>query len=203
MTDKHPLIYDIEIRKAVPSGAIKAGELDPGIEYCQGWHDHRNMGVACVGAYDFGSQRYRVFAEDNRAGFIELANQASVLVGFNNIRFDDAVLNASGWRMPESVPRYDILNELWKAKGLDPANFSDAHKGHGLEACSMANGGTGKTGHGAEAPKDFQRGRWGSLIDYCLEDVRLTKRLFDRARIDQGILDPTDPSKFVDLTPPD
>jgi hypothetical protein len=38
-------IYDLEIAKAIPP-KVDADRL-PGIEYCGGWTDYANMGVAC------------------------------------------------------------------------------------------------------------------------------------------------------------
>ena len=50
--------------------------------------------------------------------------------------------------------------------------------GYGLDACCNANGIGSKTGNGALAPIDWQQGRIGSVIDYCLQDIKLTEQLF-------------------------
>ena len=47
---------------------------------------------------------------------------------------------------------------------------------------SLANGLPGKTSKGTHAPIMWQRGDHGQVIDYCLNDVWLTKKLIDQCR---------------------
>ncbi len=172
------LIYDIEIKNAVPNA--NENRLK-GITYCDGWHDHANMGVACIGAYDYHEDRYRMFFEDNFDEFADLCRARWPLVGFNNIAFDNAVLDANGLLIdaPDDV-FYDILVEVWAACGLKPPYNHETHRGYGLDALCAANFGIRKTGNGALAPIWFQQGKMGLLTDYCLNDVRLTKKLLDK-----------------------
>jgi len=173
------LVYDIEIKKAIAS---KNEDVRQGIEYCEGWHDHKNMGISCICAYDYYEKRYRAFCADNIAHFYDLADQHDTLVGFNNIGFDNRVIVCN---MPSSEvylkdKSYDILREIWIGAGIGPVFKYPSHAGYGLDAvvksCGLA---SGKTGHGAVAPVDYQRGNYGALIDYCLADVWLTKKLLD------------------------
>ena len=64
------------------------------------------------------------------------------------------------------------------------------HAGYGLDALAIANGLTGKTGHGADAPVDWQLGRYGSVIDYCLEDVRITAKLIHKVIMGDPLTSP-------------
>ncbi len=175
------LIYDIEIKKAI----LGKGEIPfKGIEYCDGWHDHANMGISCICVYDYKQGRYRVFVDDNMDGFITLVANRKIIVGFNNVGFDNKVITSNieltlGYLNSKS---YDILREVWISQGYDPDNFKkETHDGYGLDVLAKANfpDTGGKTGHGALAPVDYQKGSWGSLIDYCLADIWLTKKLFD------------------------
>jgi len=174
------VIYDAEIKKAI----LKRGEEPiPGIEYCDGWRDYKNMGVSTVCAYDSGENRHRVFCADNFDQMIDLFNDADLLVGFNNVGFDDELLSVSVHDFDAVVtPRYDILREIWLAAGLDPTKFvPSTHGGYGLDAMCEANFGARKSGHGAYAPVDWQRGNIGAVIDYCMNDIELTYGLLDRA----------------------
>lgn len=172
------LVYDCEILKAVP-GRGKDWQPAPGIDYCAGWHDHANMGISCICAYDTAEMRAYVFLKDNIEGFARLARSADVLVGFNNIGFDDKLLAANGIEMPshEDVPRFDILAETWESLGMGREYIDKAHAGYGLDAMAKTNLGSCKTGHGAHAPALWQQGYHGAVIDYCLQDVALTTRL--------------------------
>lgn len=198
------LIYDIEIIKAIPS---KQGALEPGVEYCAGWHDHQNMGVSVIGCYDYAEERYRVFCSDNHLAFFALALERSPLVGFNSIPFDNAVLIAAYPQhdhvLHDEPPGrcYDLLREIWLAAGLGPTFVYPSHTGYGLDAVCEKNFGVGKTGNGALAPVLWQRGRIGEVIDYCLNDVRLTKFLFDAVISGAEIISPVDGSALKLRTP--
>lgn len=189
------LVYDCEIIRAIPPPAGQ--ERLPGIEYCKGWEDHENMGISVIGAYDYQEQRYRVFLQDNFNEFQRLLKEREILVGFNNINFDDKLIAANGFRLPVTEDlfafrSYDLLREIWRAAGSDPDGpfKKDTQAGFGLDACGLANFGCGKTGDGANAAVDWQRGLHGRVIDYCINDVILTKRLLDQVLRIGVVFDP-------------
>lgn len=169
------LIYDIEIVKAIPGcDGVRAD----GIQYCTGWQDHANMGISVIGAYDYTEQRYRVFCGDNMEAFWK-ATEAKILVGFNSIPFDNAVIAATyGVQLPEKRC-YDLLREIWASVGLGPVFSPETHGGFGLDAVCAQNFGTRKSGNGALAPVLWQQGKIGEVIDYCLNDIALTKQVFE------------------------
>jgi hypothetical protein len=185
------LIYDLEIINCVP-GKDKPIE---GIKYCQGWHDHAGMGISVIGAFDYSTQRYRVFLEDNFTDFILLARNTELLVTFNGIGFDNKVVEAciGPLGQPEN---YDLMAEMMVAAD------TDNRKGFSLDATCKANFGFGKSMDGGLAPVNWQEGRRGTVIDYCLNDVRLTKVLFDRVKQNGGLRDPRDPSEFLEMRKP-
>jgi hypothetical protein len=186
------LIYDIEIIKAIPP-RNPLERLD-GIDYCDGWGAVGQMGVSVIGCYDYRDDRYRVFCQDNFAEFQDLVHGCSVVIGFNNAKFDNAVLKACGIVDIWEEKTYDILQEIWAANG---ARFSPS----GLDAVCKANFGTSKTGDGALAPVDWQRGNYGKVIDYCMNDVRMTKQIMDLVLSGASIISPKD-GKLLNLKQP-
>lgn len=123
------------------------------------------------------------------------------MVGFNSIPFDNAVLRACEIvDIPEDCS-FDLLREIWKAAGLGPKFEYPSHAGYGLDAVAKANGLGGKTGHGAIAPIDWQRGNVGAVIDYCLNDVAITAKLIKRIMLDGGLTDPKTGEKLKILLP--
>lgn len=185
------IIYDCEIIK----GIVKKGESRlPDIEYCDGWRDFANMGISVIGAYDYLEDRYRVFCADNFPQFQALLDRANLVIDFNGTQFDKPLLAANNLHF-DSDKHYDILREIWKAEGHDPDKFDyRTHGNYGLDACCRANfHGYAKSGNGALAPIDWQRGDIGSVIDYCLNDVRLTKELVDKIRLEGWIINPKYP----------
>lgn len=178
------LVYDLEIIK----GILGRNESSlPGIEYCAGWEDHANMGISVLCAYESWSQRYRVFCDDNKAQFQAAIDESDCVVGFNSLAFDNSVVEKNWGVNVPVLKSYDILVELWRASGLDATFRYPSHAGFSLDATLAANFGHGKTGHGAYAPVQWQRGEVGSVVDYCLMDVHQTKFLFDEI-VKSGIL---------------
>ena len=178
------LIYDIETKRGPLS---KKQTPEQGIEYAKGWEDYEGMGVSVIGAWDIASNLPRVFCADNLDAFQSLVDQYDLLVTFNGINFDNQVLKAAGLRIPDGK-NFDLLHAIWQAHGITPADparglrfVPHVHGGYSLDACCSVNFGASKSGDGAMAPVWYQRGQWGKLIDYCLCDVMLTRRLFLKA----------------------
>lgn len=181
------IIYDIEIAKCIQGHKdVKEEEYD----YCNGWDDHEGMGISCIALHEFCNGRYRLFMADNFHIFSMLVEHTIAanepIVGFNNINFDNRVVCANGlYSSPDEMEAYsyDILQEIWMAVTGSTEYQRDfdwrVHAGYGLDATVKANlpGMIGKSGSGATAPKDFQMGNYGKLIDYCLTDVWLTVNL--------------------------
>lgn len=180
------IIYDCEIINAIPPKNDK--DRIPGIEYCEGWHDHENMGISCIGVYDYKTDRYHVFLEDNMVEFIKLVTSTDLVIGFNSIHFDNNLCLANG--IDWVTENYDILREVWIAAGLPPKFTSWKNAGYGLDAMAKQNLGYQKSGNGALAPVLWQQGKYGEVIDYCLNDVKLTKGLMDKILNRELLRDP-------------
>lgn len=190
------LIYDVEIKHPVPGKE----ERIPGIRYCEGWDDFEGMGIAVIGCYDYMEQAFRVFCEDNLEEFQGLVHHHldsdEVIVGFNSLKFDNPLVRAHGIDLPDDGS-YDLLVEIWKGAGLGPKFNKETHMGYGLGDCVKRNFlGLDKMGNGALAPVLWQQGKVGTVIDYCLSDVWLTKMLLDRVLYMEGIYSPIDGSKI-------
>ena len=167
------IIYDIEIENAI----LGRNEIaKAGINYCAGFHDFPNMGIAVIACYDMERERTRTFLKDNLDDFAALVRSTDCIIGFNNHKFDNKLLMANGISLPFGKS-YDILEEVWKGLGIGTEYRHETHGGLSLDALVHANFRIRKTGSGAEAPIDWQEGRRGKVIDYCLADVELTRRL--------------------------
>lgn len=187
------IIYDCEIIRAVPN---RNTPNRSDLEYCKGWHDHKGMGISVIGVYDYYTKEYRVFCKDNFMQFLELITARSTLVSFNGIGFDNKLCDAHSLCIPEHKC-YDLLLKYWEAVG--PSRY----KGFKLGDICQATLGLAKSGSGADAPELWQRGKIGTVIDYCLHDIALTKKLMDYVLINHGVVpDPRDTSKVLKLELP-
>lgn len=177
------LIYDIEIENAI----LGRGEVSrSGIKYCSGFNDFANMGITVIGVYDCAIERSRIFLKDNLDEFEKIFRASDCNVGFNNHRFDNRLLIANKITMPVGKT-YDILEEIWRGLGLSMTYRWETHGGLSLDEFAYANFKIKKNGKGANAPIDWQEGRKGKVIDYCLSDVEITRRLLNRI-INKGSL---------------
>lgn len=178
------VIFDAEIMNAVPPQ--DPAQRLKGINYCQGWEDKAGMGIACICAYDLLTSRAHVFMPDNLEAFVELAQARDGVLGWNNHRFDDRLLEAKGIAFPEGKS-LDLASRVWRAAGIPEG---ERPSGLGLDAVCRANGLAGKTGDGALAPVLYQNCKFGALIDYCLGDIYATLRLYRRIASAGGCIDP-------------
>lgn len=188
------LIYDCEIEKCIPE---RDGSRSPKLAYCEGWHDHANMGLTVICAWDYLTQMPRVFLGDNLPAFADLVKQREHVLGFNSRYFDDLLCQANGI---EVTTTYDLLVEVRRATGQPSAYVRGLTRaGYRLEDLCRANFGEGKSGNGELAPALWQQGRHGEVIDYCLRDVMLTKRLVESYT---GLVDPNGGPGLELATPP-
>lgn len=180
------MIFDCEIRKAILGR--RESPLQ-GIEYADGWRDFANMGISVICTYDYLEDRYQAFFEDNFSDLQKLISEREVIVNFNGLGFDNPLCEANNIHVPNEKT-YDILVKVWEGAGLGPKFVYPTHAGYGLDACCATNFGANKTGFGGFAPVWWQRGEYGKLVSYCLDDVRLTKGLLDKIVRDGCIVCP-------------
>lgn len=178
------LLYDIEIVNCIPQRGV---QNDPRFTYCEGWHDHQNMGISCISVYTNWDNAYRVFASHEFPDFQWLVSESDLVIGFNSVSFDDKVCAANGLQV---TTNYDLLCETWVAAGL-PAVFTPGTttSGYSLEKLAQANFGFGKSGDGALAAALWQDGRHQRVYAYCLQDVFLSVQILRRG-LSGALIDP-------------
>lgn len=159
-------------------------EIKTPIEKCsKGWQSHGEMGISVLCLYDYATGRYRVFDDKNCEEAVAILHTYDVVAGFNTVGFDWKLLRAT-WPCPaerRSVDA-DVLREIWRGLKLDPDHFEPkTHGGYKLDDVAWETIQMRKSGNGAAAPLLYQEGRLSEVIDYCLEDVRIEKTLFEFA----------------------
>lgn len=174
MTELHGkkiAVFDLEIKRPIEM-------------LSNGWNSHNEMGISCLCLYDYFTGRYRVFDDHSALDCLAIIKHYDLVVGYNTVNFDWKVVN-SNWYKPtldggRTSKDFDILREIWISKGLNPDVFvGKTHGGVKLDDVAFETIGMRKTLDGALAPKLFQQGRIAECIDYCLEDVRIEKTLFE------------------------
>jgi len=127
------------------------------------------LGVTVVGTYLYSEAAYRIFREDKICELGELLIARPLLVGFNIKRFDLPVLKPYLRMGINDLPVLDIMEEISKQLGHRVS----------LNSVAKATLGVSKSGNGLDAIRYYKNGEWDKLEKYCLDDVRLTKELFE------------------------
>ncbi len=168
------LLYDCEIIRCIPPSD---GQFNPTLEYCAGWRDFGNMGISVIGAATAHGEPEAYLSVEDFMKPLEVAiAQDLPTVGFNSIGFDDCLLRANNLIIKTD---YDLLLEIRMA-AFGSYAWQDQPKGYSysLDSIARANG-LAKTGKGDLAPVLWQRGEKQAVIDYCLNDVRITRALLE------------------------
>lgn len=205
---KKILIYDCEIIKAIRDP--KKVDLAH-IEYCNGWDDYENMGISVIGVNYITEEGDQIFnhniavtTNDSCLETFQYGLDATdVLVGFNNQSFDDKLLKANGFVIPETIVNYDLLAEIWEGAGLGREFVYPTHAGFSLDAICKANGLGEKSCDGANAAILWQKGKHQEVIDYCENDIKLTRKLFDLIQEKGEIKDPREDNFYFKKHNPD
>jgi DEAD/DEAH box helicase domain-containing protein len=125
--------------------------------------------VSVVALYSYNDNEYRVFDENELDELGEILQKANPLIGFSSKQFDVPVLEKHYDFKLSAVPHFDIFEEIYKKLG----------RRIGLDPLAQANTNEKKSNHGLEAVKMYERGDIEELKAYCLQDVKVTKVVFD------------------------
>ena len=186
------VVYDAEIQRLIPD---RDEPRDNKYQYCQGWTDWLGMGVACVVAYLCAEKQFRVYMGDNLREFGKLA-QSRLMVGFNIEGFDNKLLEAHGVTIPN---HWDLMPNARMALG-EPREYTRGitKAGRKVDDYARVNLKLRKSGLGANAPKLWQDGKIGTLINYTLDDVYCELGLI---KLCPTLIDPVTMQSFVVKVP--
>lgn len=125
--------------------------------------------ITVVGVYDYKDKALKSFLENDLARLYPLLEQASVIIGFNLDHFDMPVLSAYYPGAISQLKTFDLLTSVKEAVGR---RFS-------LNDLARATLNKQKSGHGLHAIELFKEGKIKELTKYCLDDVDITRALFE------------------------
>jgi DEAD/DEAH box helicase domain-containing protein len=150
------IFFDIETKNTFQ----EVGKADPAL---------LDISVVCI--YDSETGEYTSYLQEDFPKLWPIMEKADMLVTFNGDHFDIPLLN-----------KY-YNGDLTKIKSLDILKEVKNSLGHrvGLGLIAEATLGAKKSGHGLEAIEWWRNGEIDKIIKYCIDDVRLTKELYDYA----------------------
>lgn len=153
------LVFDVETRKS----AAEVG----------GWGRAHKMGVSIAVAYDSREDRFFSYQQEELAALFDRMKNSSLIIGFNNRKFDFAVLSPfamhfGGIDWLRNLPGIDLLQRVHEQLGYRVS----------LENLGQATLNSGKSANGLQALTWWKEGRIKDIEDYCRRDVRLTRDIY-------------------------
>ena len=137
-----------------------------------GVNDPSKLDLSLLGAYDYETDEYSSYLLEDLPKFFALVERADMLIGFNSDHFDIRVLTKYYPGNLKNIKSLDLMKEVRAAIGRRVS----------LDQIAEATIGRGKSGHGMQAVTWWKQGDIENLRKYCLEDVKITKEIYEFAR---------------------
>lgn len=133
--------------------------------------------ITLVGVYYYETDEYASYLEHELPNLWPRLERADRLIGYNTKGFDLPVMNSYYPGDLLTFPNLDLLEVI-------TANLGFRLK---LDSVAQATVGAGKTGHGLQALEYFKKGEFDKLRAYCLQDVKVTKEIYDYG-LEHGVI---------------
>ncbi len=148
----------------------------------RGHIDVREQELTVVGVHDSETGEYSSYFKEDLHRLWPILENTDMLVGFNSDSFDIPLLNRYYPGDLSHIRSLDLLSEVQKVLGRRIR----------LQSLAEATLGRGKSGDGLKAGEWWKAGKKDEVAKYCIEDVRITRELYDYA-LANGVL------KYKDL----
>ncbi len=127
--------------------------------------------VSFVGCYFYETDTFEGFFEQDLPKLWPRLERSDRVVGYNLLGFDFPCLQTYYTGDIMRLPNLDLLAEIEKRLGFRIK----------LDDVAKATLGTGKSGHGLMAVEYWRKGELDKLREYCLQDVKVTRDVYDYA----------------------
>ncbi|MBP7134565.1 ribonuclease H-like domain-containing protein [Patescibacteria group bacterium] len=127
--------------------------------------------VSLVGVYFYETDTYESFLKEDLPKLWPRLERADRIIGYNLIGFDYPCLQMCYTGDIMKLPTVDLLVEIDKSLGFRIKLDDVAHATLGI----------GKSGNGLMAVEYWRKGEIDKLREYCLQDVRVTKDVYEHA----------------------
>lgn len=137
-----------------------------------GSSDPSKLALSVICIHDSETDKYSSYYEEDLNKLWPVLEKTDMLIGFNSDHFDIPLLN-----------KY-YPGDLTKIKSLDILKEVRASLGRRIKLDDLAEAtlGKNKSGHGLEAVVWWRNGEKDKVVKYCLEDVKITKELYEYAQ---------------------
>ena len=157
LRNRHFLVLDIETQRLV--------------QEVGGWDHVDKLGISVACAYDSKTDQFVAYRENEMSKLIELCEERLV-VGYNVRGFDLPVMVPYGL----DIKKIDVFDIMYDLEALTRQRFLK------LEHVARGTLGTGKSADGLMAVEWWKKGEVQKIIDYCMQDVKVTRDVFQHGR---------------------
>ncbi|MBT3817100.1 MAG: hypothetical protein HOE80_03275 [Candidatus Magasanikbacteria bacterium] len=139
------------------------------------------MKVTVVSIYEYESDSYRSFEEHELKDLWPILEKAERIIGYNSEHFDVPILNRYYAGDLTIIPHLDLLKVIKESCG----------KRFKLDDVAQATLQMKKSADGLIAMEWFKNGEIQKVKDYCEQDVKVTKEVYDHGKKNSMIYYPT------------
>lgn len=136
-----------------------------------GGADPVNLDISVGCFYDSGTDKYLAVTVDELAEAWPMLEQADALVGYNSNHFDIPLLNKYYPGDLRQIKSIDLLESIRLSLGRRLR----------LDSVAEATVGAKKSADGVQAVRWWREGKINEIKKYCLQDVKVTKQIFEYA----------------------
>lgn len=129
------------------------------------------LSISLVGCYFYETDTFESFLEEDLPKLWPRLEKADRVIGYNLFGFDYPCMQSYYSGDFRNIPTIDIMVEIEKRIGFRVKLDDVAH----------ATLGVGKSGHGLQAVEFWKKGEIDKLREYCLQDVRVTRDVYEVA----------------------
>lgn len=133
-----------------------------------GWKNFKQLEVSIACAYDSKTDQFYSYSEDKLGDLVALCKDR-LLVGYNLVGFDLPVMEKYGLPPAADLDVFDLMLDIQAVSGWRFVK---------LDKIATATLGVGKSAEGTMAVEWWKQGEVQKIIDYCLQDVKVTRDLF-------------------------
>ena len=140
-----------------------------------GSNNPEDLDISIVGVYDYDTNKYSSYSQEEFGEMWPLFQKADLLITYNGEHFDIPLLN--------KYYRKAGLGDLTTIRSLDVLKEIKNSYGRRMKLDQVAEGtfGMNKSGNGFDAIIWWRNGEVEKIRKYCIDDVRLTKDVYEFA----------------------
>lgn len=150
------ITFDIETSNVLPSLARQ---------------DVTRLDLAVVAIHDSETGEFSSYSQEELPKLWPIIEKADTLIGYNSDSFDIPLLNKYYPGDLARIRSIDLMIEVQKVLGRRLR----------LQALAEATLKVGKSGNGLESVRWWQEGLYDKVREYCIQDVKITRDLYDYA----------------------